>query len=114
VDGTYVATSITDYLGPSGTPSETGNYKQQVILFNAGTIEMHELDFSVGGPDCGSSQTGTVTFAGNQATLTPTCPAGSNNGGSATYSATPTTFTLFDPPQGGGRTFTRVTVLTKQ
>jgi len=46
-------------------------------------------------------QSGPVTISGSDVTFAPTCPTGGNGGGSAQYTATATTFTLFETGNGG-------------
>jgi hypothetical protein len=46
-------------------------------------------------------QSGPVTISGMDVTFAPTCPSGGNGGGSAKYSATTTTFTLFENANNG-------------
>ena len=58
-------------------------------------------------------QSGPVTISGSTVTFAPTCPTGGNNGGSAGFTATATTFTLIDN-NGNGNGAIRVQVYNKR
>jgi hypothetical protein len=95
VAGTYDLTSMIRYPGTDGG-SDTSDVRRQSLMVssiigNSFSIQITEVS--------GSSvqrQAGTVVASGTQVSFTPACPLGGDGGGTAGYSATATTFALFD------------------
>jgi len=99
VPGTYELTSMTRYDNPdSGSnPGDDSRRQTLVIAAAAGGTFMIQITQTSG--TTVQRQAGPVVQAGNQVTFTPTCPPpgdGGDNGGSANYTATSTTFTIYD------------------
>jgi hypothetical protein len=100
-DGTYYATDSKLYPGGTGAVVRTS---RDALAVRGSTMEVHQTDAS-----SDVTATATVTLAGAAITLTFTCPpslVGTTT--NATYTATPTTLTLFDGTKN------RVTTYTKQ
>lgn len=100
--GTYQLTSSTFYgTLPDGAASgNRGDFatKRETFLVYVQSATSFNLDqFQADGTQ-NNSQQGTVAISGTTVAYTQTCPApgdGGNNGGSAGYTATSSTFTLF-------------------
>jgi hypothetical protein len=109
VAGTYDLTTMTVY----GVPADAGldSARRGVIMISAGTgANMFNIQVGEQSGTTLQRQTGMAIAksAQQQITFTPSCPNGSG-GGASPYSATSTTFTLFEDHNGG----TRVNVYTK-
>jgi hypothetical protein len=107
--GTYVLTSETFY-GPSGNQQDD---RRETFVVSAVTSASFTLDqIHVSGTHTDRSR-GAVLVSGTMVTYTPVCPPpgdGGDNGGSAQFTATATTFSLIQPKNGG----TQVSVFTKR
>jgi hypothetical protein len=109
-NGTYLLTSETLYgAADSGNQQED---RRETFVVSAATAAGFTLDqTTVSGTRVDRSR-GAVVIAGSMVTYTPVCPApgdGGDQGGSANFTATSTTFTLIQSKNGG----TRVSVYTK-
>ena len=110
VAGTYDLTTMTVY----GEPADAGldSDRRGVIMISAGSgANMFNIQVAEQGGTTLQRQSGMAiaNSAQKQITFTPSCPAG-DTGGASSYSATATTFTLFEDHNGG----TRVNVYTKR
>ena len=110
VAGTYNLSSSTFY-GPADGGNGQGDVRKTLVASSvtATSFTLDETDMSGARVD---RTHGTVAISGTTVTYTPSCPApgdGGDNGGSASFTATSTTFTLIDSKSGG----TRVEVYTK-
>jgi hypothetical protein len=115
-NGTYQLTASTFYgTLPDAAGSGDGDLqtrRETFIVTNATSSSFTLEQFQASGTQT-SSEEGTVAISGTMVTYTPTCPPpadGGNNGGSAGFTASGTTFTLILPKNGG----TLVRVYTKQ
>jgi hypothetical protein len=110
VAGTYDLTTMTVY----GEPADAGldSARRGVIMISAGTgantfnIQVAEQSGTTLQRQSGMAIANSTQ---KQITFTPSCPTG-DTGGASSYSATATTFTLFEDHNGG----TRVNVYTKR
>src|SRR5205085_4821789 len=112
--GTYVLTSEIIYQAADAGAIDDEPRRETVVVSS-----LAEASFRIDQADASGTQLhrsgGTVVFA-NTVTLTyaatcpPTADGGDNGGGSAGFTATASSFTLFEP-RGAG---TRVQVFTKQ
>ena len=114
-NGTYELTSSTFYgTLPDGGGSSDGDFgtRRETFVVKNATASSFTLDqFQAQGGQTASEE-GSVTISGSMVTYTQSCPApgdGGNNGGSAGFTATGTTFTLIMNKSGG----TLVRVYTK-
>jgi hypothetical protein len=110
VAGTYDLTTMTVY----GQPADAGldSARRGVIMISAGTgANTFNIQVAEQSGTTLQRQTGMAiaNSTQKQVTFTPSCPTG-NTGGASSYSATATTFTLFEDHNGG----TRVNVYTKR
>lgn len=110
VAGTYDLTTMTVY----GQPADAGldSARRGVIMISAGTgANTFNIQVAEQSGTTLQRQTGMAiaNSTQKQVTFTPSCPNG-NTGGASSYSATATTFTLFEDHNGG----TRVNVYTKR
>jgi hypothetical protein len=110
VAGTYDLTTMTVY----GAPPDSGldSAKRGVIMISVGTgANTFNIQVAEQSGTTLQRQSGVAVAnsAQQQITFTPSCPNG-NNGGPSPYSATSTTFTLFEDQNGG----TRVNIYTKR
>jgi hypothetical protein len=97
--GTYDLTSMIRYAGSSTSETRRETLMVSSVVGNSFAIQITQIT--------GTSvrrQAGTVVASGTTVTFTPTCPVGGDGGGTAGYTATETTFTLFDTEGGGVRT----------
>jgi hypothetical protein len=110
VAGTYNLVSTT-FFGSADAGNQQGD-RRATLKPSAVTATSLTLDqIEVSGTHVDIS-TGTVAISGTMVTYTPTCPPpgdGGDHGGSANFTATPTTFTLIQSKNGG----TTVDVYTK-
>jgi hypothetical protein len=108
VAGTYELMSMTVYGAPdSGIDSD----RRGTIMISAGNgANMFNIQIAEQGGTTMQRQSGmAIANSGQmQITFTPSCPTG-DSAGSSPYSATATTFTLFEDHNGG----TRVNVYNK-
>jgi hypothetical protein len=93
--GTYDLTSMVRYPTADGGSNMDEDRRETLrvssVVGSAFSLEMTRVS--------GTSvqrQAGGVVASETQVTFTPTCPVGSDSGGTAGYSSTSTTFTLFD------------------
>jgi hypothetical protein len=110
VAGTYDLTSMTVY----GVPADAGldSDRRGVIMISAATgANTYNIQVAEQSGTTLQRQSGMAiaNSAQKQVVFTPSCPSG-NTGGASSYSATSTTFTLFEDHNGG----TRVNVYTKR
>jgi hypothetical protein len=110
VAGTYDLTTMTVY----GEPADAGldSARRGVIMISAGTgANMFNIQVAEQSGTTLQRQSGMAiaNSTQKQITFTPSCPTG-DTGGASSYSATATTFTLFEDHNGG----TRVNVYTKR
>ena len=109
IPGTYELMSMTIYGAPdSGLDSD----RRGTIMISAGSgANMFNVQVAEQGGTSLQRQSGMAIAdsAQKQITFTPSCPNG-DSGGSSPYSATATTFTLFEDHNGG----TRVNVYLKR
>jgi hypothetical protein len=110
VAGTYLLTSTTFY-GPSDGGDQQQDRRETLIVSSvtAGGFTLDQVQVS--GTRVDRSH-GTVVSAATTVTYTPVCPPpgdGGDNGGSASYTATSSTFMLIETKNGG----TRVSIYTK-
>jgi len=113
-DGSYELTSSTFYgtLPDGGENGDFQTQRQTFIVTSAAVSSFSLVQLTARGTE-NESQQGTVSVSTvTTITYTPMCPApgdGGNQGGSAKFTATSTTFTLFLSEDGG----TLVRVYTK-
>jgi hypothetical protein len=115
-NGTYVYTSSTFYGAlPDAAGSTDGDFqtrRETFVVTNATTSSFTLAQFQASGTQM-TSEEGMVAISGSMVSYTPTCPPpadGGDNGGSAGFTASSTTFMLILPKNGG----TLVRVYTKQ
>jgi hypothetical protein len=108
--GIYDLTSMTRYAGPDGggggSDARQASLAVSSVIANSFALQITEVS--------GTSvrrQSGTVVASGTQVTFTAACPIGGDGGGTASYTATATSFTLFDMTDSGDL---RVSVYTKR
>jgi hypothetical protein len=114
VPGTYELTAMTRYANPDGGGNNGDDSRRQTLVIAAAGAGMFNIQITQVSGTMVQRQAGPVTVAGSQVTFTPTCPApgdGGDNGGSAGYTATPSTFTLFDM---NGQGDLRIDLFTKR
>jgi hypothetical protein len=109
VEGTYHLTDWTTYTGTGGATGPTGQNDKETLVFSGGTVQIVQVE-----GDCPERrQNLSVVFSEAMVTATNTCPTctGNNCGGNAGYTATTTTFVLFEEHGGGEppsvKTFTK-------
>lgn len=115
-NGTYEMTSSTFYgtLPDAGNGQDSGDLstrRETFVVTGASASSFTLEQFRVDGAQI-ESEEGTVSVSGTMVTYAPSCPPphdGGNNGGSAGFTATATTFTLIISENGG----TLVRVYTK-
>jgi len=111
-DGTYVLSSSTVYVTDGGS-GPTGEQVKHSLQFAAGVVNEVQQHPQDDGGCLLEHQTGSAVFASPMVTYTQTCPTctGMNCGGMAGYTATSTSFTLFNSDNGNNQ---RVEVYNKQ
>jgi hypothetical protein len=108
--GTYVLSTVTFYGAADAGDQQSD--RQETLMVSSVVTGGFTLDQAQASGTRLDRSHGTVVSSGMTVTYTPTCPPpgdGGDNGGSADYTATTTTFTLFESKNGG----TRVSVYTK-
>jgi hypothetical protein len=110
VAGTYDLTSMVRYASADGG-NNTSDDRRQTLVISSVIGGSFALQITQVSGTTVERQAGGVIASGTQVTFTPTCPIGGNGGGSAGYTATSTTFTLFDMTNGGDL---RLSVFTKR
>jgi hypothetical protein len=115
-NGTYVYTSSTFHGAlPDAAGSTDGDFqtrRETYVVTNATTSSFTLAQYQASGTQTRSEE-GTVAISGSMVSYSATCPPpadGGDNGGSAGFTASSTTFTLILPKNGG----TLVRVYTKQ
>jgi hypothetical protein len=110
--GTYDLTSGTSFASPDGGTSNQSSRRETVVVTGSGdsfTVQIAQRSGTTF-----RRQTGSLTMSGTNATFAPTCPPpgdGNDTGGTFGYSASGSTFTVFDMTGSGG---TRVSVYTRR
>jgi hypothetical protein len=91
---------MTRYADPDGGGGTTDERRASLtvsgVLANSFALQITEVSAS-----SVRRQAGTVVASGTQVSFTPACPLGGDGGGTANYTATSTTFTLFDMTDSG-------------
>jgi hypothetical protein len=108
--GTYDLTSMVRYVGADGgtdmSDSRHASLAVSAVIANSFSLQITEISGSTV-----RRQAGVVIASGTQVAFTPACPLGGDGGGTAGYTATSTTFTLFDTSNSGDL---RLSVYTKR
>jgi hypothetical protein len=101
--GIYDLTSLTVYpAADAGTQVDTES-RREVLAASSVTATSLTLQMTQASGTTVVRQAGSVAVSGMQVSFTPTCPPpgdGGDNGGTAEFTATATTFTLFDMGDG--------------
>jgi hypothetical protein len=111
VAGTYNLTSMTFY-GPADSGNSQQSDRRSTFVISSVTAASFKLDQVDASGARLERSSGTVAITGTMVTYTPICPPpgdGGDNGGSASFTATATTFSLIESKNGG----TEVSVYTK-
>jgi hypothetical protein len=113
VAGTYYLTAQTIYTTADGGADTQDRDRRETVVVSAVTATSFTLNQAdISGTHLERSY-GTVTVSGTTVSFTPTCPApgdGGDRGGTAGYTATPSSFTIIE--QNGPDTV-RVQVFTR-
>jgi hypothetical protein len=96
--GTYDLVSVTVYPADGGTNTNQSDKRATIVASSVTSTSLMLDVVEISGTSI-QRQSGPVAISGSDVTFSPTCPSGGNGGGSAKYTATATTFTLFE--QGG-------------
>ena len=99
VPGKYELTSMTLYANPDSGSNQGDDSRRQTLMIAAAAGGTFTIQVTQVSGTTVERQAGPVVASGTQVTFTPTCPPpgdGGDNGGTANYTATSTTFTLYD------------------
>src|SRR6185295_9466420 len=106
VDGTYYLTSYTKYFSSSPDGSNSQQRQTTAVISGNGTM-LQLVDYR---SEDNRTDRISATFSPNGTTLTVTFSCGQQGGDTPSYTATSTSFTVFDMKDGS----TDVQVFTKQ